>query len=228
MRTRGEPATVRLRAMTMLELVAVVLVVGVLVAMLSPGFGRARPRAKRVNCANNLRQIGIAFRLFATDNGDRFPATLSVSNGGTMEFGTNLVMHFRALSNELATPRILLCPVDSRRTGATNFASLAFGNISYFLSLDANPGRPPMLLSGDDNLMVRGIPARPGLLPLTTNSLLRWTFARHGGYGNVCFTDGSVHQFPSMRSVASVASAKWMFDLLRSLGPLTNRLVIAP
>jgi len=219
MRARSGPARRRLRAMTMIEFLVVVVVLGVLVAMVLPSLRRARPKAKSINCANNVRQTGIAFRLFAMDNHDRFPMRLSVSNGGTMEFGTNLVMHFRALSNDLAIPKLLRCPVDSRRTVATNFASLAFGNISYFVSLDADPGRPPMLLSGDDHMMVRGIPVRPGLLSLTSNSFLQWTSARHDARANVCLPDGSVYQSPFQ---------KWLFDLLRGLGPLTNRIVVAP
>jgi len=81
--------------------------------------------APRINCANNLKQVGLAFRTWAIDNDGRFPMQVSVTNGGTMELvSSGLVFpHFQVMSNELSTPKILFCRADTQRTNANNFAT---------------------------------------------------------------------------------------------------------
>src|SRR4051794_40287265 len=70
--------------------------------------GKARP--ERINCVNNLKQAGLAFMQFAVDHNDRFPMEVRATNGGSMEFGGNVVQQFTVLSNELSEPRLLDCP----------------------------------------------------------------------------------------------------------------------
>jgi hypothetical protein len=121
-------------------------------AMLLPALAKAKGRAQSINCVNNLKQVGLAFRVWSLDNKDEFPFNVSTNAGGTMEFcavGTdgfdaNAVLHFRALSNELGTAKILVCPADSKVAGS-NFRFLSAGNISYQLHTgtnftEANPG----------------------------------------------------------------------------------------
>ena len=64
---------------------------------------------------------------------------VSVTGGGTMELvaGGAVYPHFQVLSNELSTPRVLLCPNDDKQAWATNFLDLADTNLSYFLNVDA-------------------------------------------------------------------------------------------
>ncbi len=49
---------------TMVELLVVLAVIGILVALLLPAISRAKRRAEETTCANNLRQIGIGFKLY--------------------------------------------------------------------------------------------------------------------------------------------------------------------
>jgi len=58
---------------TLVELLVVISVIGLLMGILLPAIGKARGAAKRVHCASNLRQIGIAFRAYLDDNRDIFP-----------------------------------------------------------------------------------------------------------------------------------------------------------
>jgi len=75
----------------------------------------------------------------------------------------NVAACFQVMSNELSTPKILLCPEDTRRTYATNFSTGFSGaNISYFLNPDAVETYPQMILDGDDNLLVDGKPVSAG------------------------------------------------------------------
>ena len=58
---------------TLVELLIVIAVVGVLAALLLPALSRAREKARSTQCVSNLRQWGIAFRLYANDNDDCLP-----------------------------------------------------------------------------------------------------------------------------------------------------------
>src|SRR5208283_468971 len=100
---------------------------------------------------------------------------------------------WQTMSNELVTPKILVCPDDNQRTEAVSFTqNFSDANISYFFSLDAADAYPQMILYGDDNLAVNGVRVRPGILNLWTNTSVAWTKERHGGAGNIALSDGSV------------------------------------
>jgi hypothetical protein len=107
---------------------------------------RARPMAPRVVCANNLKQIGLSFRTFAIDNDGHFPFNLSTNAGGTRElcaidsegFDSHAALHFQVLSNELSTPKLLVCPKDPSRKSAVGFHNLQATNVSYRLHSGTN------------------------------------------------------------------------------------------
>jgi prepilin-type N-terminal cleavage/methylation domain-containing protein/prepilin-type processing-associated H-X9-DG protein len=62
------------RAFTLIELLVVIAIVGILAALLLPALGRSKAQAYSAACKNNLRQLGIAVRLYAEDNNERFPS----------------------------------------------------------------------------------------------------------------------------------------------------------
>jgi hypothetical protein len=66
-----------------------------------------------------------------------------------------------------------------------------------------------MILTGDDNLALNNVPARTGILTLSTNSSVAWTSARHKFAGNIGIADGSVQQVntPGLSSAISNAAA---------------------
>jgi competence protein ComGC len=184
-------------ALTKIDVLVIVAVLVVMAALLLPALAAAKRKSARINCISNVKQIGIAFRLWEGDNKDKYPMAVSVTNGGAMELAAtgNVAACFQVMSNELCTPRILLCPEDTRRTYATNF-SIGFSdaNISYFISLDAAEMYPQMILAGDDNLLVDGKPVQPGILNLRPGTTIAWTKDRHHGVGNIGLADGSAQQ----------------------------------
>jgi competence protein ComGC len=143
------PRTKSTSAFTLIELLVTIACVLAMAAIFLPTLARSKARASGWNCLGSLKQIGLSFRSWAWDNGDHLPMQVSVTNGGTMELvASGLVFpHFRVVSNELSTPRILVCPIDKNRTSATNFESdLKDRNLSYFINVDSIAGNGSRLL----------------------------------------------------------------------------------
>ncbi len=198
------------------EVIAVVVVLGILAFFVLSALSAAKRMARMIACTNNVKQIGLAARIFASDNGGRFPMEIPVSDGGTREFaGFGVVVpHFLVISNELSVPKLLVCPADTR-TAASNFGDLRDWNISYFVGLDASQTNPQSLLTGDRNI-TNDSSVNDRILFLTRNHHVGWTKEIHQDAGNVALGDDSVQQVDSAG----------LQRVLGDSGVATNRLAI--
>jgi len=123
------------KAFTLIELLVVIAIIAILAALLLPALAAAKRKAQRINCVSNLKQDGIAFRLWEGDNNDRYPMAVSTTYGGVREklytsagaptAGYNVNATFVMMSNECSTPKILYCPADSG-LGASSSAGGAY------------------------------------------------------------------------------------------------------
>ena len=201
----------------MVEVLVVLAVLFIVAALVLPGPHGGMVRAPRIQCVNNLKQVGLAFRIWEGDYGNNYPTAVPETNGGSMEFttGMNEFRHFQVMSNEVSTPKVLFCPAetDQNRFVGTNFVDLNNSNLSFFVGVDSKETMTNMILCGDHNI-TNGTPIHNGLLAVTTNTLAGWTSEMHNKVGNILLDDGSVQQ-------TSIADLR---KQIAKTGVATNRL----
>jgi len=196
---------------SLLDVMAILAAVAVVTLLVLPMIAKSRATST-INCVNILKQTGLGFLVWAMDHGGKYPMQVSTNMGGTMELvpGGAVFPHYAVMSNELSTPKILLCPKDTRASGlkaATNFARLSDSSISYFVGLDAATNLSQMWLCGDRNLAANNNPIKPGLFVFKASKLLSWTAEMHNTRGNFCFADGSVQDVPNAGLQRSATNA---------------------
>jgi hypothetical protein len=136
---------------TALVMPAVIFPTAIMAGLTLPALAKAKDKAQSVQCIHNLKQIGLAALIYATDHDDSFPPDLE------------------SMQNELASPRVLVCPQDP---------SAPHGNQLSWDSFDMNLTSYEYLGAGQKN---------DGQDP---NRVL----ARCRIHGHVCRMDGSVHR----------------------------------
>lgn len=230
----------RLDGLTLIEFLAVIAIICVLASMLLPSLARPRHSGGGfLSCFNNLKQVGVAYRVWANDNGDRFPSFTAETGGGWNDYlshtdaGTYCWTNYAVMANEMGqSPRIVTCPSDVRKP-ADDFTNLANTNVSYFVGIVSNASFAHAILAGDRNLGPGTIPdPQFGFSPANgrgNDVLIKgpicWSQKTHSrgnpaGVGNILMADGSVQQTTSaaMRDV-------WIKSALADLAahnPATN------
>src|SRR5678815_2801107 len=107
----GQKSTRPRDGFTLIELLVVIAIIAILAGLLLPALAKSKARAKRIECINDLKQVSLAFRLWANDNDGKYPWFVATTNGGSMD-STDWVDHYRVVSNHFESPKILVCPSD--------------------------------------------------------------------------------------------------------------------
>jgi competence protein ComGC len=208
------------RGFTLIEsLIMIAVLMITLFAFILPRMARAKVSPQYVRCQNQLKWVALSFRQWALDNNDKYPMQVSIRNGGAREWTEQGFAGpvFQVMSNELYSPRLLLCPHDPVRTNFTGLTwNLGSSNLSYFVAPDADETQPQMILIGDSDLEMGGGSMQSGLMSLLTNSPVGWSAARHNRQGNLGLSDGSVQVY----TTAGLRAA------LTNTGNWENRIVV--
>jgi competence protein ComGC len=188
------------RAFSTIELLIIVATTTVLTLLVLAALSRTSRGARRDVCVNRLKNIGLAYRIFATDHNDLFPWQTNVQASAAQNAPTDEILRYiLPLTNELSTLLILVCPNDTR-TPATRWMDLRRQNSSYFAGLDAAEVLPQTFLAGDRHLTFNSKLLGPGRVTISAPpAQLSWAPFLHKKYGNAVLADASVQQLSPPR-----------------------------
>jgi prepilin-type N-terminal cleavage/methylation domain-containing protein/prepilin-type processing-associated H-X9-DG protein len=127
------------RAFTLIELLVVIAIIAILAALLLPALAHAKKEAQRINCLNNLHEIGILFQIYTDDHHDLFPPHFADASRDISNFWANAIVGSPTVPKQYAGT--FHCPSLNGTENAVgevlkwefNALNIGYGYNAYFL-----------------------------------------------------------------------------------------------
>jgi prepilin-type N-terminal cleavage/methylation domain-containing protein/prepilin-type processing-associated H-X9-DG protein len=184
------------RGFTLIELLVVIAIIAILAAILFPVFARAREKARQSSCQSNLKQIGLAFTMYAQDYDEKMPRGSGYIAPTALLSPGNYGEWFLELAPYIKNTQIFNCPSASRtafQTGGVDSTALGYG-VAYSRNLFIDrtamaditePANCIIMADGINNYMRLYCKASEG-------GNYGWSWNRHNDGCNYTFVDGHV------------------------------------